>query len=92
VQRFRQGVARELGNRQGAERRYSATWRADAVLSKNSIDASPPALSRWECSGGRPRFNNAPADKMGIAVARTGSVNHDHGWPVGLPESQLLGL
>jgi hypothetical protein len=40
LQRFRQDVARELGNRQGAERRYSAGLRAAAVAYWHTREAA----------------------------------------------------
>ena len=61
VQRFRRQVARELGNRQGAERRYSATLRAAAVAYwrtreaagqgvqevASALGVAPMSLRRW---------------------------------------------
>ena len=61
VQRFRQRVTRELGNRQGAERRYSGALRAAAVACwrtraaagdglqevARALGVAPMSLRRW---------------------------------------------
>jgi hypothetical protein len=65
LQRFRRDVARELGSRQGAERRYSATLRATAVaywrtreaageglqVVAKALGVAPMSLRRWAGAG-----------------------------------------
>jgi hypothetical protein len=59
------------------------------VLSKNSIDASPPALRRiGSASASCSWFNNGIADKAGIVVARTGSVTMITPGPTACPSRE----
>jgi hypothetical protein len=74
VQRFRRQVGRELGDREGAERRYSVGLRQQAVAT--ALGIAPVSLRRWaEDARFRPvrLFAEAPAPaRLVVIVDATG--------------------